>query len=112
MQPTVAYLQARLNRHTYSQLEWSTNGALQLQRLAQEERGVGPWSRCIKYVPVCGADEILAGLDVSVPQHPTLRRSRVKLEDAGSPSPDPEKAAVQMIDVTKVSVCLREEARS
>lgn len=63
----------------YTQIEWYTNGTLQLQRLAHEENGYGTWSNCDDEVPVTGAGDRLATLDLSDPKHPKLTKASSKL---------------------------------
>lgn len=48
----VFYLRHRFRRDTYARLEWAANEALQLQRLVNEELGIGPWKGCCDAVPV------------------------------------------------------------
>jgi hypothetical protein len=55
-------------------LEWTTNGALQLHRFAQEELNMGTWSGGTDVIPTTKGDEILASLDISDKDHPVLAR--------------------------------------
>ena len=60
----------RLGIGNYQRLEWVSNGTLQLQRLAHEELGCGSWTG--EDFPITTADESLALLDISEPDHPKL----------------------------------------
>ncbi|KAL1623516.1 hypothetical protein SLS54_004506 [Diplodia seriata] len=74
LETLVCYLQRRFRRDTYARLEWATNDTLQLQRLANEELGIGVWTGCCDAVPVTtNASEHLAVLDASDPDHPRLK---------------------------------------
>lgn len=60
---------------SYAQLEWCTNETLQLQRLVQEELGMGTWSGATKTVPVTKQpDQALGGLDLRDRDHPRMGR--------------------------------------
>lgn len=59
-------------KHTYSQLEWSSNSTLQLQRMAHEELGMGAWSKCTEDVPITRRGEMLGVLSVRRKEHPVL----------------------------------------
>ncbi|KAI9166398.1 hypothetical protein HJFPF1_02499 [Paramyrothecium foliicola] len=63
----------KLSCNPYSGLEWTTNGALQLQRLAQEELGFGHWLQTDGYIPFTSEGTCLASLDISNRKHPRLR---------------------------------------
>ncbi|RDW59243.1 hypothetical protein BP5796_12167 [Coleophoma crateriformis] len=69
-EPALAYVQKRRKCRDYASIEWSTNAALQLHRLAQEELGIGTWSGCTDIVPVTKEGDILATLDISDLEHP------------------------------------------
>jgi hypothetical protein len=47
----VAYLQRRYEKGLYKRLEWIENSGFQLQRMAAEGRGIGPWSGRDEDVP-------------------------------------------------------------
>jgi hypothetical protein len=64
----------RWRRGTYRRLEWSTNGTLQLQRLAHEEAGWGAWAATTDFVPVAQDGDVLASLDVRDVEHPKLQQ--------------------------------------
>ncbi|KAI1868746.1 hypothetical protein JX265_006725 [Neoarthrinium moseri] len=51
-------------------LEWGINSTLQLQRLAHEELGIQPWSRCDGPIPCLESSARLARLDISDAKHP------------------------------------------
>jgi hypothetical protein len=74
IQPVINYAQKHheFNKHEYELLEWSTNGTLQLQRLAHEQLGSGTWSNFNETVPITGSGELLAALDTSDTSHPRL----------------------------------------
>ncbi|KAL1616497.1 hypothetical protein SLS54_008400 [Diplodia seriata] len=102
LEPFAAWVQRRRVRDQYSRLEWNANEVLQMQRLAHEELGVGPWRRCDGGVPVTErAGEYLALLDIDDPKHPRLKALPVTLEQLvaaevhvvepkgdGNPAPD------------------------
>lgn len=103
LEPAVAFYQRYYNKYTYSQLEWVSNGTLQLQRLAQEEHGAGVWSNTTKYVPVCRTDDLLAGLDTRVPSHPRLRQPLSSIGSAMSPvSPVSPGSDLEKLDMKAV----------
>ena len=107
LEPAVAFYQQHYDNYTYSQLEWVSNGTLQLQRLAQEEHGAGTWSNTTKYVPVCKNEDLLAGLDMRVPNHPRLKPPVSSIITAMSPvspvSPvsDLEKVDMKAVEASK-----------
>ena len=61
-------------KQQYAHLEWTTNAALHLQRLAHEELGFGTWSEVTETIPITKADELLGSLDIANLEHPTLCR--------------------------------------
>ena len=61
--------------HPYPQMEWCTNGNLQLQRLAHEGMGVGPWMACDKEIPIAKQDTMLATLNLDDLKMPRLNRT-------------------------------------
>ncbi|KAF4543485.1 Cytochrome p450 protein [Lasiodiplodia theobromae] len=68
--------------NAYARLEWSANETLQLQRLAHEELGVGPWEACDSAVPVTTRKgERLGVLDLEDWTHPRLKAPPRDLED-------------------------------
>ncbi|KAL9620224.1 MAG: hypothetical protein Q9160_005233 [Pyrenula sp. 1 TL-2023] len=72
----VSLIQTRLfGRVRYSQLEWSINDYLQMQRVAHEELGIGPWKdvKGVRAIPVTEKGQLLAVLDVQNPDHPRLK---------------------------------------
>jgi hypothetical protein len=48
----VGFSQKRLKRGDYGRLAWALDEKLQLQRMAYEGAGWGPWRRCNKSVPI------------------------------------------------------------
>ena len=72
IEPLVGYVQNRFKLNPYARLEWYTNGSLQLQRLAHEELGIGTWTRCDSDIPSTNPGVLLASLDLSNPEHPSL----------------------------------------
>ncbi|KAJ8127569.1 hypothetical protein O1611_g6069 [Lasiodiplodia mahajangana] len=62
--------QRRWGKDGHQRLEWITNGALQLQRLAHEELGIGEWENCDTSIPITRRLEELATLDLTDPNHP------------------------------------------
>ncbi|KAI1766532.1 hypothetical protein GGR53DRAFT_518925 [Hypoxylon sp. FL1150] len=96
-----------------SSLEWALNETLQLQRLAHEELGIGPWSRGAKTIPLVESSAELAILDSSNPKHPRMllppkeetssRTSTAHLDSTIAPELHPEAShdrigAAQIID--------------
>ncbi|KAB2568637.1 hypothetical protein BFW01_g2078 [Lasiodiplodia theobromae] len=68
--------------NAYARLEWSANETLQLQRLAHEELGVGPWEACDSAIPVTARKgERLGVLDLDDWTHPRLKAPPSDLED-------------------------------
>ncbi|KAK4185483.1 hypothetical protein QBC35DRAFT_516876 [Podospora australis] len=78
LESLTTFLQKRFKKSTYAQLEWHATGTLQLQRMAQEELGIGAWSKCNDVVPVSQDNIILASLDVSDEKHPKLSTTSAK----------------------------------
>ena len=68
----VTWLSRKDSKAAYAILEWKTNTALQLQRLAHEGIGSGTWSQAADMIPVTERGEILGILDISDRQHPRL----------------------------------------
>ena len=66
------FLHNRYKYKNYAYLEWTTNGTLQLHRLAQEERDMGTWSGAVDTVPITNGDDMLASLDIVDLKHPIL----------------------------------------
>ncbi|KAB2570289.1 Cytochrome p450 [Lasiodiplodia theobromae] len=81
IEPFVGWLQKRRRLDSYSRLEWCTNETTQLQRLANEEIGLGVWDRIDETIPVTGRGDLLAVLDLTDPKHPRLRAPPVPYED-------------------------------
>lgn len=71
LEPISSYL-CKKGHCQYAHLEWTTNTVLQLQRLAHEELGVGTWSQCADDIPDTKAAEVMASLNITNIQHPTL----------------------------------------
>ncbi|KAI0887777.1 uncharacterized protein GGS22DRAFT_197728 [Annulohypoxylon maeteangense] len=72
LEPIYSILYKKKGYNKYSYVEWTTNGTLQLQRLAHEEIGMGTWSNCLDSIPVTKAGELLGSLDLADPKHPAL----------------------------------------
>ncbi|KAI8626452.1 hypothetical protein F5Y19DRAFT_488263 [Xylariaceae sp. FL1651] len=66
-------IQRRRKFSPFARLEWLSNGALQLQRLAHEPLISGKWSRCTETVPYVEGTTNLAILDVLDEDHPVLK---------------------------------------
>lgn len=76
------YPSTSFSTNAYARLEWSANETLQLQRLAHEELGVGPWEACDGAVPVTARKgERLAVLDLEDWTHPRLKAPPRDLEE-------------------------------
>ena len=71
-------LHKRRKYRQYQFLEWRTNGALQLHRLAQDELGYGKWSRCTEHVPITRPEDRLGDLDISDSEYPKLNREAME----------------------------------
>lgn len=83
LEPPIRYLYRRRHYRQYQYLEWHTNSALQLRRLAQDELGYGQWAGCADPVPVTRRGDLLAGLDVRDVEYPRLNRDViVKTEES------------------------------
>ncbi|KAK3320521.1 hypothetical protein B0T19DRAFT_465342 [Cercophora scortea] len=110
LEPVVHCIQRRLKRDPYSRMEWFATGALQMQRMAHEELGMGVWSQCDELVPVSAGNAILAGLDVSDEKHPLLcvpESAMEKMISVESDQPKSESLATRVEDrgtETSVSV--------
>ena len=74
LDPTLRCLHKRRKYRQYQYLEWRTNGALQLHRLAQDELGYGKWSGCTDSVPITRPQDMLADLDITELEYPRLNR--------------------------------------
>jgi hypothetical protein len=74
LEPILGCLHRRNKYNKYAYLEWTTNGTLQLHRLAQEEIGrkSGTWSGCADVVPITKSGSMMASLDISNLEHPVL----------------------------------------
>ncbi|KAI1753852.1 hypothetical protein F4782DRAFT_545630 [Xylaria castorea] len=73
LEPLFQWLSKKRKFRQYAHLEWVTNGALQLHRLAHdEEHGQSSWLRCDQEVPINNAEALLPSLDISDPEHPML----------------------------------------
>lgn len=57
----------------FAMLEWINNSPFHLQRLANENLGLGTWTRTADYVPVTATGDLLGVLDVTDPTHTRLR---------------------------------------
>ncbi|KAK8093473.1 hypothetical protein PG997_000158 [Apiospora hydei] len=72
LDPIMRCLHTRRKYRQYQYLEWRTNGALQLHRLAQDELRYGKWSGCTEIVPITHPEDRLADLDISDLEYPRL----------------------------------------
>ncbi|KAI0530346.1 hypothetical protein GGR58DRAFT_493732 [Xylaria digitata] len=72
LEPLLSCLSKRHKKRQYANLEWVTNGALQLHRLAHEEHGQSSWSHCDQGIPINDAEALLPSFDISDPEHPML----------------------------------------
>ncbi|KAJ2988175.1 hypothetical protein NUW58_g4116 [Xylaria curta] len=79
LEPILSYAQKRWKYREYENLEWISNGTLNLQRLAYDESGQGNWSKCTEPVPVTNANELLGSLDLTNLEHPKLSRSSASI---------------------------------
>ncbi|KAI0517479.1 hypothetical protein F5B22DRAFT_603142 [Xylaria bambusicola] len=78
LQPVSEFLCKRKGYKAFAHLEWTTNSALQLQRLAHEEIGMGTWNKCLDTIPDTRKGELLGSLDTTDLGHPVLRPSAQK----------------------------------
>ncbi|KAI0201425.1 hypothetical protein F4808DRAFT_425146 [Astrocystis sublimbata] len=81
LEPVSEFLCKRKGHRTYAHLEWTTGSALQLQRLAQEEIGMGTWHKCIDTIPSTEKGELLGSLDITDLEHPVLRPALETVDD-------------------------------
>jgi hypothetical protein len=79
LEPLLSYLRRRHHYKIYTQMEWTTNETLQLQRLGQETAGWGTWSDCSRSVPTTSSAVEMSGLDLSEPDHPRLFRAEEEI---------------------------------
>ncbi|KUJ21309.1 uncharacterized protein LY89DRAFT_778879 [Mollisia scopiformis] len=85
MEPILRTLQKRRKYKEYAILEWTTNEALQLHRLANEELQLGTWSGCTDMIPTTKRGEMLASLDISDLDHPILAPVAEKAKQKNNP---------------------------
>ncbi|KAJ2991353.1 hypothetical protein NUW58_g2542 [Xylaria curta] len=85
LEPVSTYLYEKKGYKKYEHLEWTSNGTLQLQRLAHEEAGFGTWSNCTGTVPSAEANALLGSLDITNPDHPVLQLSDPEKRAHGTP---------------------------
>ncbi|KAI0556170.1 hypothetical protein F4679DRAFT_569758 [Xylaria curta] len=79
LEPFFQWLSKRRKSMQYTHLEWVTNGALQLHRLAHdEELSQSSWARCDEEIPINNAETLLLSLDISDPGHPMLAQRVIK----------------------------------
>ncbi|KAF2970833.1 hypothetical protein GQX73_g2781 [Xylaria multiplex] len=76
LEPVSELLCKKKGYKVYAHMEWTTNAALQLQRLAQEEIGMGTWHKCLDTIPTTEKGELLGSLDTTDLEHPVLRPTR------------------------------------
>jgi hypothetical protein len=76
LEPILRWLYRRGLYSRYNHLEWTTNSALQLQRLGYEgvPENKTTWYRCTRPVPVTESGVAMSPLNLSDPEHPTLSR--------------------------------------
>jgi hypothetical protein len=98
LDPLLSTLQRRYRFKSYQQLEWRTNDALQLQRLAYEEIGAGTWHNAAEIVPLTQQGEYLPPLDITDPEHPKLC---VPSSDGAQ---EPEKGGVRVHGIEMQSI--------
>lgn len=72
LEPLARFIQRRSNSNPYARVEWYATSIFQLQRLAQEELGIGNWDNCDGSIPTTAPDKVLAALDISDERHPFL----------------------------------------
>lgn len=66
------YPRFRIARLIYSYAEWQAGSTLQLQRMVNENLGLGTWTRTDKAVPATELGDTLGVLDVENPKHARL----------------------------------------
>lgn len=72
LEPILSHLQRRRRYKQYAQLEWTTNGTLQIHRLANERTEENEWSGCTHTVPTTKPGMRLAPLDLTKAEQPKL----------------------------------------
>ncbi|KAI0532012.1 hypothetical protein GGR58DRAFT_491760 [Xylaria digitata] len=80
LEPVSEILCKKKGYKAYAHMEWTTNAALQLQRLAQEEIGMGTWNKCLDTIPTTKKGELLGSLDTTDLEHPVLRPTRKTID--------------------------------
>ncbi|TRX96980.1 hypothetical protein FHL15_002286 [Xylaria flabelliformis] len=73
LEPISRILYRKWGWNSYAHLEWISLTALQLQRLAHEELGVGTWYNGTEEIPTTETGDLLGCLDISNPDHPILK---------------------------------------
>ncbi|KAH7418542.1 hypothetical protein BKA64DRAFT_202525 [Cadophora sp. MPI-SDFR-AT-0126] len=72
LETTIGWIQTKLNRGTFHKMCWKLDSALQLQRMAYEEAGMGNWVRCADDIPLTEKGDEIA-LPVEWDEwHPTV----------------------------------------
>jgi hypothetical protein len=89
LEPILSCAQKRWKYKEYENLEWISNGTLQLQRLAYEGNGQGQWAKCTDNFPITAAGELFGSLDIVNLEHPRLGKkpeaNNLAKEAASSP---------------------------
>ncbi|PVH73525.1 hypothetical protein DL98DRAFT_431108, partial [Cadophora sp. DSE1049] len=72
LETTIGWIQTKLSRGSFHKMCWKLDSALQLQRMAYEEAGMGNWVRCADDIPLTEK-----GDEISLPAewdewHPTV----------------------------------------
>ncbi|KAK7747087.1 hypothetical protein SLS62_009243 [Diatrype stigma] len=69
----VSFISSVFKYNLYPLLAWTTNGVLQLQRLAHEELDLGHWAATDEPIPFTLDSALLGLLDISDKTHPRLK---------------------------------------
>lgn len=73
LETIIGIIQSRLNRGTFHRICWKLDSALQMQRMAFEEAGMGNWVRCADEVPLMEKGEEIKMPEEWDDSHPTIR---------------------------------------
>ncbi|KAK3322745.1 hypothetical protein B0H66DRAFT_515399 [Apodospora peruviana] len=99
LEAVLACISRRLyGQMTYAQLEWCTNETLQLQRLVQEELGLGTWKNATGSVPITLPGEQLGLLDLRDREHPRICRPEAAKRDFTGHNDNDEKGVRYRLD--------------
>ncbi|CZR58417.1 uncharacterized protein PAC_08309 [Phialocephala subalpina] len=81
----VGWIKKQWKRQIDRQAYWNLHSALQLQRMAFEEAGLGTWERCAEEIPVTARGEMLQVATEQDEWHPSIRGRQTMLEPSVHP---------------------------